>query len=289
MRHSKWFVFFALVALAALLAACKPVTREGAAEAASLAPAAEPTVLRFDTEPFSTYLEGAVVRGERARYSIELQENEYLQVYVGSAPTSLEFGNVAMQIWGPDGQTLPGAGEGDDSTGWQGVVPAAGEYRIEVGSIRGNAEYGLSVRVSPVGYAPLAADECQAIQAQLEAALGLTLALSQASFYEGRSDLGGEGCHFEFVGAGLPFADSQAVFNIIVGALPGWQEDPSYQAGGSTGVASGLIQDSKLMLVSVLWDVAEGVDCPLDQPITMCDLTPEQKRYVIYIDAAEKK
>ena len=292
MRNTRLISLLLCLAAAALLAACKPVTRpEADAAPAAASPAAapgEPVTLRFDSEPFSTYQEGAVVRGERARYSVELQEGEYLQVYVGSAPTSLEFGNVAMQIWGPDGQTLPGAGEGDDATGWQGAVPAAGEYLIEVGAIRGNAEYTMSVRVSPAAYTPLAPQECQEIKAAVDEALGLALALSQGPFYDGRDDLGGEGCHFEFVGAGLPFADSQEVFDRIAAALPAWTEDTSYQAGGSTGVASALRRDEQLMFVSILWDLAEGVECPEGPPLTMCELAPEQKMYVIYLDAAQK-
>lgn len=291
MKIKRLFVLLLLVFAVVALAGCKPVTREGATAAVTTETPAtgEPTVLRFDTAPFSTHQEGAVVRGERARYSIELQENEFLQVFAGSASTSLEFGNVAMQIWGPDGQTLPGAGEGDDSTGWTGVVPAAGEYIIEVGGIRGNAEYGLTVRVSPVGYTPLAAEVCESIQMQLEAALGLTLELSQAPFYDGPNDLGGEGCHLEFIGAGQPFVDSQEVFTRIANALPGWAEDPAYQGSGSTGVATALTQDNMLMQVSILWDLAEGAECPLDEPITMCDLAPEEKQYVIYLDIAQRE
>mgnify|MGYP000864444546 CR=1 FL=1 len=275
---------------ALLLAGCKPVTREGASAAVpAAAPAAgEPVVLRFDTEPFSTYQEGAVVRGERARYSIELQENEYLQVYVGSAATSSEFGNVAMQIWGPDGQTLPGAGEGDDATGWAGVVPQAGEYLIEVGSIRGNAEYSMSARVSPVGYAPIDAEVCAVIKSDVETALGLTLEQSQAPFYDGPNDLGGEGCRLYFEGAGLQFTDSQQVFDTIAAALPGWEEDAAYQASGSTGVATALVRDQALLLVSILWQPTEDADCPVDEPISSCELTPEQRYFVISLDAAQK-
>lgn len=289
MRNGKLFTLFMWITLAALLAACRPVTPAGEAPDVPAAPAqGEPVVLRFDTEPFSTYQEGAVVRGERARYSIELQENEYLQVYVGSSATSLDPGNVAMQVWGPDGQPLPGAGEGDDATGWTGVVPEAGEYLIEVGSVRGNAEYSMSVSVSPAAYTPLPLEECQSVKAAVEEALGLTLEQSQGPFYDGRNSLGGEGCHLEFIGAGMPFADSQEVFDKIAAALPEWTEDTSYQAGGSTGVASALSRDNQLMLVSILWDLAEGADCPQDLPITMCELTPEQKMYVIYLDAAQK-
>jgi hypothetical protein len=42
-----------------------------------------------------------------------------------------------------------------------------------------------------------------------------------------------------------------------------------------------------LMLISAGWKPDMGVQCPADQPISNCNLTPEQKIYTIDIDIAQ--
>jgi len=43
------------------------------------------------------------------------------------------------------GETLPGAGEEDDATAWNGVLPVSGKYLIVVGGTRGNATDKLKI------------------------------------------------------------------------------------------------------------------------------------------------
>jgi hypothetical protein len=67
----------------------------------------------------------------------------------------------------------------------------------------------------------------------------------------------------------------------------GWSEQNGYQAGGPTGLATAMVRDMGLMLMQVGWQPAMGVECPKDQPIDACRLTPEQKVYSITIDTAQ--
>jgi hypothetical protein len=67
----------------------------------------------------------------------------------------------------------------------------------------------------------------------------------------------------------------------------GWDELINYQAGGPTGAATGLTRDMGLMLISVDWEPAADANCPTDQPIASCTLTPEQKNYTVTINTAE--
>lgn len=292
MKHVKPTSLLILLAAVMLLAACKPVTRPSEA-AGSLPVLGEPVELRAGAGPFSDYREGTTSASEPARFRIALQENEYLQVYAGSAvgadtmPGNVP-GNVGIEMWMPDGQMLPNASVGMGATGWAGVAPAAGDYRIEVVTNAEAVEYTLSVRVSPVSYEPLAEDECQSVEEAVEAALGLTTEHAPATFYDGRNDLGGNGCRIFFVESGTPFTDSAEVFEKIAAALPDWQENPDYQASGSTGVATGLVRGDALMLVSVLWEPTSDAHCPNDEPISNCELSPEQKVFVIQLDAAQR-
>lgn len=89
-------------------------------------------------------LRGAVVRGDRDRYSIRVRAGQRLTVRI----TAGEH-NAVFQIISPNGHFLPGAGEGMDAMGWQGRLRLSGTYTIVVGGSRGNATYTLTVSRTP--------------------------------------------------------------------------------------------------------------------------------------------
>lgn len=286
MRVWKPILISALFASLLVLGACKPVTKPAPAVAEATtdsSAAVAPIILRFDADRLHTGQEGSVLRGERIRYSLETQDNEYLQVYL----TALEQ-NAALTIIGPDGAPLPGTEEGTDATAWSGVVPSAGEYIIEVGSTRGNAAYRLSVGVDPSTYQPIPADACQTIKADAESALNVTFAESEGPFYDYANQEGGTGCVLTATGNGNDFVDPLATIDALKAAMPGWEEDMAYAAGGPMGAAIGLTRDQGLMLISADWRPAADANCPADQPIAACELTPEQKLYTVTIAAAMK-
>jgi hypothetical protein len=124
----------------------------------AMAPAqAEPQVqpIRFARGSSGAEVAGAVVRGERALFSLEARAGQTLTARI-TAPE----GNAVFQVWHPgavprqqdgmatvEGTALPGAGEGDDARSWSGTLPASGAYLIVVGGTRGNATFRLSVTV----------------------------------------------------------------------------------------------------------------------------------------------
>ena len=133
----------------ALVLAAGPGTSEPARSARS----AEP--IRFARGASSAEVSGAVIRGERALYSVEArggqrmslrivapENNAVFQVYAPGAESGT--GGAAPEI---AGDTLPGAGAGDDATRWTGVLPRSGAYLLVVGATRGNASYRLTVTV----------------------------------------------------------------------------------------------------------------------------------------------
>ncbi len=88
-------------------------------------------------------LNGAVIRGQRDRYSLSILKGETLEVLI----SSLE-GNAVFSILGPDQTPLPGTEEGKDTIQWSVPVQTDGSYAILVGPTRGNATYTLKVNVS---------------------------------------------------------------------------------------------------------------------------------------------
>jgi len=119
---------------------------------------AEPTVtpIRFAPGASSGEVTGGVERGGRAIYSFGARAGQTLHLRV----TAVEQ-NAAVQIWLPGatlpagdpagditGTTLPGAGEGQDATTWNGRLPQSGTYLIVVGATRGGATYRLRLSIS---------------------------------------------------------------------------------------------------------------------------------------------
>jgi hypothetical protein len=123
---------------------------EGALDAclASLPPSeggpqiAKDQPIRFATGPLAVELAGAVIRGQRDRYTLSLLAGEILDVLI----SSLE-GNAVFTILGPDQQPLMGTEEGKDTIQWSVPIQTAGVYAIVVGPTRGNATYTLKVNV----------------------------------------------------------------------------------------------------------------------------------------------
>jgi hypothetical protein len=51
--------------------------------------------------------------------------------------------------------------------------------------------------------------------------------------------------------------------------------------------ASGYRKGKDLCLLNVRWAPAPGANCPQDQPISACNLRPEQRAYTITLNCAQ--
>jgi hypothetical protein len=111
--------------------------------------------IHFARGTSSAEVRGAVVRGERALYTLEARAGQRLTLHI----VALE-NNAVFQVYAPGaraeardygleivGQALTGAGEGDDATRWTGTLPRSGSYLVVVGATRGNATYRLTVAI----------------------------------------------------------------------------------------------------------------------------------------------
>jgi hypothetical protein len=111
--------------------------------------------IQFARGASSAQVRGAVVRGERALYSIEAGQGQHMSLRIVATEN-----NAVVQVYAPgakrelrnsilyiSGDTLPGAGEGDDAAQWAGTLPGPGVYLLVVGSTRGNATYRLTVTI----------------------------------------------------------------------------------------------------------------------------------------------
>jgi hypothetical protein len=138
-------------------------------------------------------------------------------------------------------------------------------------------------------YKPISLKICQTLQEMATQALSTTFTMEPSTpFADPLSGETGLGCTLTATGTGTNFADPGKVTADLVSAFIGWTEQPTYQASGPTGAATAMASDMGLMLIRAEWVPAPEVQCPSDQPISACDVKPEQKQYTIQIQAAQK-
>lgn len=117
-------------------------------------------------------------------------------------------------------------------------------------------------------------------------ALGVEATLAEVPFTDPLSDTSGTSAQLLVEGTGVEFRSLDEVMGALelVFESHGWTADDMYVADGPTGTARGFRQEETLAVVMVQWEPAPDADCPEDQPISECDLAPEQILYTITID-----
>lgn len=97
--------------------------------------------IKFKKGENSATVEGGVIRGEQDTYLVGAKNNQMMVVTIMSLEDNAVFQIKDLE----SGYYLPGAGELDDATRWEGYLPSKGDYRIVIGGTRGNCEYTLKV------------------------------------------------------------------------------------------------------------------------------------------------
>lgn len=96
----------------------------------------------------------------------------------------------------------------------------------------------------------------------------------------------GAGCQATVTGTGEQFESPDAAANILGDMLEeqGWTMDPMLAAGGPTGIGLGYRNGDQICLVAAGWRPAESANCPPDQPISACEVTPAQRLYTVTLN-----
>jgi len=167
---------------------------------------------------------------------------------------------------------------------WQGMLDAEG-YLIEM------------LAPTEGDFQPLSPTACSDLADDVAQTLGVHVATTQAPFEDYRNRKTGRGCEITASGTGLDFESfrtgSEDLFWTLFEELKamltaqGWQEDTTYQLDGPTGTGTGFHKERGLCLLIVGWQPSEDADCPTDQPIYACELTPEQQIYTMVLNCAE--
>ena len=104
------------------------------------------------------------------------------------------------------------------------------------------------------------------------------------------NDAWGTGCQATITGTGVQFESPTAVVGELGGMLEGqgWTADPGLAADGPTGTCSGYRNGDQICLACADWRPDESANCPQDQPISACPVTPEQQLYTVTLNSGEE-
>ena len=142
---------------------------------------------------------------------------------------------------------------------------------------------------APSDLQPLSSAECSDLADAMSGALGIPGETAKAPFQDHVSQRMGTGCQTTITGTGLDFESVQVIGNALRRMIQaqGWVEDFRYGGGGPTGELIGFRQANKLCKLLVGWEPSEDANCPSDQPIHACELSPEQKLYTISLNCVQ--
>ncbi len=279
-----------------------PVEVTAAPATESAAPTPAPDALhvvdagRIQFEPNTTgwQTQGDLPANTALRFTLQAERGQQMNIWLnkvnGPAPDASAFLHMA----GADGSVYTP----NPVVFFSQILPASQDYIIEVRSaVPADSTYTISVEIPAAKidpalgdrYEPLDPAICQMIQESAAQAMGIEFYRDDlAPFLDTIAGEAGKGCRIFATADGSQIADPwTGLTALMTSAGAGWTEQNGYQAAGPTGFAAAMTRDMGLMLMQAGWQPAMGVECPKDQPISACPLTPEQKVYSITIDAAQ--
>jgi hypothetical protein len=280
---------------AALTAASTQPDLQAPATATPQPPAADAVRIEFQPTTTSWYTNGDLAAGASTRSVLAASKGQQLTVWLSTEPVSDPANPYAtLIVTGADGQMFTTG----PTTYWSSVLPVSQDYFIEIRSLaQQDITYQIVIDIPAAVidpelgamYEPIPASLCQDLQAVASQALGVEFrSQTPAPFLDIFAGEAGQGCHIGASGNGTQFNNPYEILTTLTNSVGlGWTPQPTYQADGPTGSAIGLTRDMGLMLISAGWKPDMGVQCPADQPISNCNLTPEQKIYTIDIDIAQ--
>jgi hypothetical protein len=136
---------------------------------------------------------------------------------------------------------------------------------------------------------PLSPEECNALAQAMGETLGVGVTQGDVPFVDPSTGASGTACETKATGTGEQFSSPDAVVNELAAMLEaqGWQEDPMLASGGPTGFGEGFRKDGQMCMAVAQWWPDESANCPKDQPISACQVTPAQHSYTVTLDCAQ--
>ena len=136
---------------------------------------------------------------------------------------------------------------------------------------------------------PLSPEECNELARAMGETLGTQVTQGDVPITDPSTGASGMGCETKATGTGEQFSSPDAVVNELAAMLEaqGWQEDPMLASGGPTGFGEGSRKADQMCMAVAQWWPDASANCPQDQPVSACEVTPAQQVYTVTLDSAQ--
>ncbi len=206
-------------------------------------------------------------------------------------PTPAQIANPASQNCVKQGGTLEIRDETGGQVGY--CLFADGSECEEWAFFRGECVPGgaaVSSTETPAAGAtiqPLPAEVCNGQAQAMAHALDVMAATqSDALISDPVSGATGTGCQATVTGTGEQFESPDGVVKTLGSMLEdeGWTADPMLAAGGPNAIDQGYRKGDQICWAGAGWQPDASADCPTDQPVSACQVTPAQENYTVTLN-----
>lgn len=135
---------------------------------------------------------------------------------------------------------------------------------------------------------PISAAECQTFATQVQGAVGFAAKASEDDFTDLTDRSEGRSCHISASASGQTFTAPADLMTKIAALFPGWQDDPARADTGPAGAEKGFVSGSRIATVDVSWEPGPGASCSDKEPLSACNIQPQQKLWTVTVDIVEK-
>jgi Tol biopolymer transport system component/putative hemolysin len=134
---------------------------------------------------------------------------------------------------------------------------------------------------------PLPVEVCDGQAQAMAHALGVTeVTQSEVPLNDPVNNASGTGCQATVKGTGVQFKDPDSVVKMLGAMLEseGYTADPMLIANGPTGEDQGYRNGDEICWAGAQWWPDASANCPQDQPVSACPVTPQQQDYTVTLN-----
>jgi hypothetical protein len=277
---------------------CPAATQEAMSQSSQQQAVIDGGRIQFQANTDTWHTSGELDPNQSIRFTLYAMQGQQMNINLSTDPFSGDMPYAALSVTSADGSMAPPP---SPLTRWNGTLSASQDYYVEVRSIaQQDVGYTVEVQIpagassapvapSSLSYGPVSAEVCQILQELASQSIALSFSMDPNGYFaDPLTGETGKACVLTAMATGMQFSDPASVKSNLVNGFLGWEEQVNYQADGPTSSGTAMTRDMGLMLINVEWIPSPDANCPADQPISACNLAPEQKMYTIQVSAAQK-
>jgi hypothetical protein len=135
---------------------------------------------------------------------------------------------------------------------------------------------------------PIPAAECQTFATQVQGAVGFAAKSEEDDFTDLTDRSEGRSCHISASASNQAYAAPSDLITKVAAVFGSWQDDPARAESGPAEADKGFVSGSRIATVEVSWEPGPGATCSDKEPLSACNIQPQQKLWSVTVDIVEK-